>query len=173
MKKIDGRIKNLLGKEDLMKKLLAILLALVLGLSLIGCSELQMVEDVIEEISQLQEGNELPEDGEYTTKEDVALYLHLYGHLPENFITKKEAKALGWPGGDLTPYAPGKSIGGDHFGNYEGSLPEKEGRSYRECDIDTMNATRRGARRIIYSNDGLIYYTGDHYESFTLLYGEE
>lgn len=112
-------------------------------------------------------------DGVYTSKEDVALYLHTYGELPNNFITKKEAEALGWPGGDLRPYAPGKCIGGSHFGNYEGQLPEKDGRTYQECDIDTLDASRRGAKRIIYSNDGLIYYTGDHYETFELLYGEE
>ena len=85
----------------------------------------------------------------------------------------KEAQALGWPGGSLEPYAPGKCIGGSRFGNYEGLLPEKEGRTYTECDIDTLGAESRGAKRIVFSNDGLIYYTGDHYESFELLYGEE
>ena len=115
----------------------------------------------------------LPEDGSYTTKEDVALYIHQYGHLPSNFITKKEAEKLGWPGGSLEPYAPGKCIGGNRFGNYEGLLPEEDGRTYTECDIDTLGAEKRGAKRIVFSNDGLIYYTEDHYESFELLYGEE
>ena len=115
----------------------------------------------------------IAEDGVYTTKDDVALYLHTYGHLPSNFITKKEAKKLGWSGGSLEPYAPGKCIGGSHFGNYEGILPEKDGRSYTECDIDTLGADKRGAKRIVFSNDGLIYYTEDHYETFELLYGEE
>ena len=115
----------------------------------------------------------IPEDGSYTTKEDVALYIHTYGRLPDNFITKKEAEALGWPGGSLEPYAPGMCIGGNRFGNYEGLLPEKKGRTYTECDIDTLGAQKRGAKRIVFSNDGLIYYTGDHYESFELLYGEE
>ena len=115
----------------------------------------------------------IDEDGSYTSKEDVALYIHTYGHLPGNFITKKEAQALGWSGGSLEPYAPGKCIGGSHFGNYEGLLPEAEGRSYTECDIDTLGAGSRGAKRIVFSNDELIYYTGDHYESFELLYGEE
>ena len=113
------------------------------------------------------------EDGVYTTKDDVALYLHTYGHLPSNFITKKEAEKLGWSGGSLEPYAPGKCIGGSHFGNYEGILPKKDGRSYTECDIDTLGADKRGAKRIVFSNDGLIYYTEDHYETFELLYGEE
>ncbi|MBQ9492329.1 MAG: ribonuclease [Oscillibacter sp.] len=113
--------------------------------------------------------SELPEEGSYTTKEDVALYLHLYGRLPGNFITKKQAQALGWSGGSLEAYAPGKCIGGDRFGNYEGLLPS--GRSYQECDINTLGAKSRGAERLVFSGDGLIYYTGDHYNTFTLLYG--
>lgn len=115
----------------------------------------------------------LDEGGEYTSAEDVALYLHLYAHLPQNFITKKDARALGWNGGGLDDYADGKCIGGDRFGNYEGLLPDAPGREYHECDIDTLHAASRGATRIVYSNDGLIYYTEDHYESFILLYGEE
>lgn len=114
---------------------------------------------------------ELPDpDGSYTSCEDVALFLETYGELPDNFITKKEARALGWEGGSLEPYAPGKCIGGDKFGNYEGLLPKEDNRTYKECDIDTLGADSRGAKRIVYSNDGLIYYTEDHYESFTLLY---
>lgn len=115
----------------------------------------------------------LDEGGEYTSAEDVALYLHLYAHLPQNFITKKDARALGWNGGGLDDYADGKCIGDDRFGNYEGLLPDAPGREYHECDIDTLHAVSRGAKRIVYSNDGLIYYTEDHYESFILLYGEE
>ena len=110
------------------------------------------------------------EDGVYTTASDVAAYINAYGHLPSNFITKKEAGALGWEGGSLEPYAPGKCIGGDYFGNYEGLLPEAAGREYHECDIDTLGKSKRGSKRIIYSNDGLIYYTEDHYASFTRLY---
>ena len=112
-------------------------------------------------------------DGAYTTKEDVALYIYTYGCLPNNFITKSEAQDLGWEGGSLEPYAPGMCIGGNRFGNYEGLLPEADGRTYTECDIDTLGADKRGAKRIVFSNDGLIYYTEDHYESFELLYGEE
>ena len=115
----------------------------------------------------------LPENGTYTAKEDVALYIHTYGHLPDNFITKKEAQELGWPGGSLEPYAPGMCIGGNRFGNYEGLLPEAQGRTYTECDIDTLGSKSRGAKRIVFSTDGLIYYTEDHYESFELLYGDE
>ncbi len=113
----------------------------------------------------------IDENGSYTSKEDVALYIHTYGHLPSNFITKSEARELGWDGGSVEDYAPGCSIGGDRFGNYEGILPE--GKKYTECDIDTLGRSSRGARRIVFSNDGCIYYTDDHYETFELLYGEE
>ena len=109
-------------------------------------------------------------DGSYTSKEDVALYIHTYGCLPNNFMTKAEARKLGWEGGGLDDYAYGMCIGGDRFGNYEGLLPED--REYRECDIGTLHKNKRGSKRIVFSDDGLIYYTDDHYESFELLYGE-
>lgn len=115
----------------------------------------------------------LDEDGYYTSQDDVATYLIEYETLPDNFITKKEAKELGWTGGSLEPYGENMCIGGDYFGNYEGLLPDIDGRTYYECDIDTMGAKKRGAKRIIYSDDGQIYYTDDHYESFTLIYGTD
>ena len=118
-------------------------------------------------------GVEVTEDGHYDGKYEVAAYLIIYGHLPENYITKKEAEALGWSGGSVEKYAPGYCIGGDYFGNYEGILPKKNGRTYSECDIDTLDYKNRGSRRLIYSNDGLIYYTGDHYETFELIWGTE
>lgn len=104
----------------------------------------------------------------YTTPEDVAEYIYLYGELPENFITKKDARELGWESseGNLWEVAPGMSIGGDYFGNYEGLLPEGE---YWECDVN-YDGGYRGAERIIFSEDGSVYYTDDHYESFTQLY---
>lgn len=130
----------------------------------------------LEEIAPPSEsGNQadISEDGEYTSCEEVALYIHQFGHLPGNYITKEKAKDLGWvsSAGNLWKVAPGKSIGGDYFGNYEGSLPKKKGRKYYECDID-FDGKYRNAKRILFSNDGLIYYTDDHYETFTLLYGE-
>lgn len=109
----------------------------------------------------------IDENGSYTSKEDVALYIHIYGRLPSNFITKKEARKLGWEGGSVERYAPGKCIGGSHYGNYEGLLPEG---NYKECDIDTLGKKSRGAKRLVYSDDGRIYYTEDHFESFTQLY---
>ena len=111
------------------------------------------------------------EDGTYTGKEEVAAYIHEFGHLPDNYITKREAEDLGWVSreGNLWEVAPGKSIGGSKFGNYEGLLPEASGRKYYECDID-FDGTYRNAKRIIYSDDGLIFYTEDHYETFEQLY---
>lgn len=114
---------------------------------------------------------DLDEHGSYYSKDDMALFIYTYGHLPDNCITKSDAKKLGWSGGSLEPFAPGKTIGGDKFSNYEKLLPTKKGRQYYECDIDTMGAKKRGAKRIVFSNDGLIYYTEDHYDSFELLYG--
>ena len=122
------------------------------------------------ETSPAQEDAVIDENGHYTTKEDVSLYIYTYDCLPENFMTKAEARALGWEGGGLEESAPGMCIGGDRFGNYEGLLPED--RDYTECDIDTLGKDSRGAKRIVFSEDGLIYYTEDHYESFELLYGE-
>lgn len=114
----------------------------------------------------------IAEDGWYYSKEDVSLYLHTYGRLPSNFLTKDQARALGWKSGSVERYKAGAAIGGDRFGNREGLLPNAAGRQYYECDIDTNGQSSRGAKRIVFSNDGLIYYTDDHYRSFTLLYGE-
>lgn len=107
------------------------------------------------------------EDGQYTDKEHVAEYLRQFRHLPDNYITKNEAQRLGWVAsyGNLRKVAPGKSIGGDRFGNYEGQLPSKRGRTWYECDID-FDGTYRNEKRILYSSDGLIYYTEDHYNTF-------
>ena len=156
--------------------LLAIVLVL-LGLFFgIPVEELDIVETypdatVVEEAPVFTEAEaSIDPDGSYTSKEDVALYIHTYGCLPANFMTKNEARDLGWEGGCLEEFAPGMCIGGDHFGNYEGLLPED--RDYTECDIDTLGKDSRGAKRIVFSEDGLIYYTDDHYESFELLYGE-
>ena len=169
-----------------MKKKLTPVLALILvalsvffgmpgGEEPIATAPAAIQETVLTEPAQLPETTEETEAyidpyGSYTTKEDVALYIHLYGELPMNFMTKKHARDLGWDGGSLEPVAPGMCIGGDHFGNYEGLLPED--REYTECDIDTRGASSRGAKRIVFSEDVLIYYTEDHYESFELLYGE-
>lgn len=111
---------------------------------------------------------------EYSDKDHVAAYLHAFKELPPNYITKNEAQALGWDSrqGNLWKVAPGKSIGGDRFGNYEGQLPDKKGRKYFECDID-FDGGYRGEKRIIFSSDGLIFYTEDHYTTFEEITFEE
>ena len=110
---------------------------------------------------------DVEEGGRYDTMEEVAIYLTFFDELPENYITKKEAQALGWDNrkGNLWKVADGCSIGGDRFGNYEGLLPDAKGRRWTECDIGFDGGYRNG-RRIVFSNDGLIYYTADHYQSF-------
>ena len=131
---------------------------------------------VIDNDKQRVDGLSVDENGEYTTKDEVALYIYKYHKLPKNYITKKEAKKLGWNSsknyvGDV---AKGKSIGGDRFGNNEKHLPVVKGRKYIECDID-YKGKKRNAKRIIYADDfdesiGFIYYTDDHYNTFEKLY---
>lgn len=144
------------------KKWTALLMALLLFVFCGGCG------------GTTEQGGEsqaytIEEDGYYTTPEDVALYLYTYGDLPDNFITKKEAEKLGWDSkkGNLWEVADGMSIGGDKFGNYEGILPEED--TYHECDVN-YEGGYRGSERIVYSEDGDIYYTADHYETFEQLY---
>lgn len=121
---------------------------------------------------------DVSEDGEYDTKDEVCAYLVQYHELPSNYMTKKEARKLGWEGGALNRLIDGMCIGGDYYGNYEGVLPDIKGREYHECDIDTLSGSSRGPKRIVYSGDDdneewNIYYTDDHYETFTLLWGDD
>ena len=151
----------------LTKKILALLLTLVLSLGMFtACAP-------TDSASSGDSQPAIAEDGSYSSKDEVALYIHTYGHLPENYITKDEAYDLGWKSeGTLDEVAPGMSIGGDYYGNYEGVLPDEPGREYHECDIDYESGNRNG-KRIVYSNDGNIYYTEDHYNSFEHLYGDD
>ena len=160
------------------KQLLSIIgIILVLALSFFGFGEetAQPTESngsTSPAVIDTQPSPSLDEDGQYNSKEDVALYIHLYGHLPENYITKSECEDLGYAPSDAEDAVKDGAIGGDRFGNREGLLPKKSGRTWTECDIDTWGKSSRGAKRIVFSNDGLVYYTHDHYESFELLYGE-
>lgn len=105
------------------------------------------------------------EDGEYCTVDEVAAYIKEFHKLPSNYITKDEAKKLGWHGGPLKKYALGKSIGGDTFTNRQHILPDSDSK-YIECDINA-NGTSRGAERIVYNTgDFKVYYTNDHYNTF-------
>ncbi|KIR03379.1 hypothetical protein P261_02194 [Lachnospiraceae bacterium TWA4] len=105
----------------------------------------------------------------YTSPQEVAAYIHIYGKLPKNFITKREAQSLGWSSskGNLAEIAPGKSIGGDRFGNYEELLPSNT--KYTECDVNYTGGYRQ-AERIIFGKNGSIYYTKDHYKTFIQIY---
>ncbi|MCH5200101.1 MAG: ribonuclease [Oscillospiraceae bacterium] len=139
--------------------------------------EASQSEEVFDDTGSSQDTETLPEDkpnddlptyGEYYYDlTNVVLYIEVYGELPPNYITKSKARELGWEGGSVENYKPGAAIGGDRFGNYEGLLPEAPGRSYTECDIDTNGYGSRGSRRLVFSNDGLYFYTSDHYESFS------
>jgi ribonuclease T1 len=160
-----------------LKKCAAIFLALVMLLGILtGCGSPQAASAPAGQTASQSAETKAPaidKNGAYTSKEDVALYIHTYGRLPENYISKAQAKQLGWQTkGSLDQVAPGKSIGGDRFGNYEGVLPEVKGRTYHECDIDYSGGSRN-AKRIVYSDDGNIYYTEDHYKTFEHLYGDD
>lgn len=113
-------------------------------------------------------------DAAKTTLKDVSKAYFKEGKLPDNFITKENAKALGWDPakGNLAEVAPGKSIGGDIFSNRPVKgvrpLPDAPGRVWYEADLNYQGGYR-GSERLIYSNDGLIYYSGDHYKTFQML----
>ncbi len=112
----------------------------------------------------------VPVEGEYYYDlENVVLYLYYYDELPDNYITKKEARSLGWEGGTPERYLEGSAIGGDSFGNREGLLPEGK---YTECDLYTLGKDERGAERLVFTDDEY-YYTGDHYASFTQIWVED
>ena len=165
-----------------MKKILC-LLAVLLALTLCSCSQ-ESVDTILDLAEALfVETEEYPTEpapdadepaqtapqtvayGEYYYDvENVVLYLDTYGELPENYITKEEARDLGWEGGSVEVYQDGAAIGGDYFGNYEGLLPAG---NWVECDIDTEDENSRGAKRLVFNlDDGLYYFTDDHYESF-------
>lgn len=144
-------------------------LLLVLLLLLTSCFSKKAQVEAVDPKDSTEQEESIIKDQETggTSKEQVAAYIHKHGKLPDYYITKKEAAKLGWEAskGNLWEVAPGKSIGGDTFGNREGLLPDKKGRKWFECDIDYQGG-RRGPKRIVFSNDGLIYYTSDHYKTF-------
>lgn len=108
--------------------------------------------------------NAISKNGAYCDVVQVALYLHTYGTLPPNYIDKATARGLGWEKESLEPYAPGMCIGGDQYNNRDGMLPTD---LWHECDIDTLGASARGQKRIVYNSACTkIYYTEDHYHSF-------
>ena len=146
---------------------LVLVAALALGMAACSSSASQTGGGSSSDVS----ASGVAEDGTYTSKDEVALYIHTYGHLPSNFISKTKAKKAGWVSseGNLDEVCPGKSIGGSTFYNDDGLLPDADGRSWKECDINYTGGFR-GSERIVFSNDGLIYYTNDHYQTFEQLY---
>lgn len=161
-----------------MKRLSSLFLSLMLLFSLTGCADEYAVIYATTGSSSLSQSAgtastetddtvSVQEGAYYYDLENVVLYLDAYGELPDNYITKKEAQELGWQGGSVEKYLEGAAIGGDRFGNREGLLPKESGRSYTECDLNTNGADSRGAKRLVFSNDGLYFHTEDHYETFT------
>ena len=157
-----------------MKRILALFAVLMsLAVFFTGCSSQSASKKQVgapQQASQTTSAVVVEENGTYTDKDHVALYIHKFGKLPKNYITKNDAKHLGWKEeGTLDKVAPGKSIGGDHFGNFEHQVPDKKGRHWKECDIDYVKGNR-GPKRIVFSDDGLVYYSGSHYRDFVKLY---
>lgn len=150
------------------KKILALLFIVIIGIGYIFISNYDLInQEVIVDVV-------VNEDGYYTSKDEVALYINIYDKLPKNYITKTEAAKLGYKPSEknLWDVTDKKSIGGDRFFNREKLLRDKKDRIYFEADIDYTGGYRN-SKRIVFSNDGLIYYTEDHYDSFILLYGDE
>ncbi|WP_052020218.1 ribonuclease domain-containing protein [Paenibacillus pini] len=151
------------------RSLLAAMIVM-LAIMLTGCGTLDVGPSSTKNpfsSTSISEGQKRPQPPLISFK-DVSDYIRKHQKLPDNFITKKEAEQLGWVAaqGNLNTVAPGKSIGGDRFGNREGLLPKAKNRIWYEADINYKKGSR-GADRILYSNDGLIYKTTDHYKSFT------
>ncbi|SEI80324.1 ribonuclease [Alkalibacterium gilvum] len=162
-----------------MDKRLLLLFTILSTLPLAACEAIEpaldeIVEENLSKTTDEIRNDTIEEDGYYSTPEDVALYLHTYDELPNNYLTKDEARELGWKAseGNLWEVTEEMLIGGDYFGNREGLLPEEDGRDYFEADVN-YDGGYRGAERLVYSNDGLIYYTDDHYDSFQQLFGED
>ena len=148
------------------KRIVALLLALLLALTNL-CALAEVLVDGDAAITE----DLLVEYGyDYSTPDEVALYLHAFEELPPNYVTKSEARDYGWDSsaGNLWEVLPGCSIGGDRFGNREGQLPKG---NWYECDVN-YEGGYRNSERLLFSDDGMIYYTGDHYASFELLYEE-
>ena len=166
------------GRKKLIRfsKLFAVLLAAVLLLCACSANAVETAKrkkntaaPAVTETPAVAEPTAEP--GPLDEAQRIADYIFEHGELPDNFITKKEAQALGWDKyvNKVSDVAPGKSIGGDYFGNYEKQLPVVQGRKYYEADCYYFGGDRN-EYRIIYSNDGHVWFTGDHYQTFTELF---
>ena len=158
------------------KRFLALLLALLLTLvSLTALAKPLLNDDEIlvdTDEWTATDGYSYVEYGEaFSDPYDVALYLHCFEELPPNFITKKDAQSLGWVSreGNLWDVAYGMSIGGDRFYTREDQIPEIVKQKCWECDVN-YEGGYRADERLVFSNDGRVYYTNNHYKTFTQLY---
>ena len=159
-------------KKPQSKRLLTILAALIVALLAgMGIIDLPGEDAAPAALPTAAVQAQTVQSGPIIEPQAIADYLFEHGELPENFITKAEAKKLGWDSAknDVSDVAPGYSIGGDRFGNYEGLLPDKDGRTWYEADC-YYTGGNRNACRIVFSSDGLVYYTDDHYATFTQLF---
>ena len=162
-------------------KTLKISLAFLFAAFLVACSTPTVSDDESEEIEQTSSSDiskksiyeAVEESGLYTTKDSVAAYLCKFDKLPSNYVGKNEGKSLyesktgnSFSKWNFNPWTTiGVMIGGDVFENREGLLPNG---SYREADVN-YSAKNRGTKRLIYQSDCIIYYTADHYETFSKL----
>lgn len=144
---------------------IGLVLVLSVAISICGCGS-SGSDETADKTTTTEAAYQIDENGTYDSKDDVAEYILAYDRLPSNYMTKKEARSLGWESGSVEKFSPGSCIGGDRFGNYEGNLPPGE---YIECDIDTLGEDSRGAKRLVFSDEA-IYYTEDHYGSFEKVY---
>jgi hypothetical protein len=103
----------------------------------------------------------------YLGIEGADAYLADFGFLPEYYISKKQAQKSGWQNwkGNLDEVLPGKMIGGDIYKNKDGKLPQSPGRVWYEADIN-YEGGYRNSQRILYSSDGLMFVSYDHYKTF-------
>ena len=149
-----------------------VLIAVALAFCLGACSQAYVPESSSSPQTQVATASAtVVESGQYSDKDSVALYVHKFGHLPSNYISKTKARKAGWDSneGNLWDVLPGMSIGGSEYYNDDGQLPDAPGRRWTECDIG-YEGGYRNAERLVFSNDGLIYYTDDHYNTFEQLY---
>ena len=122
----------------------------------------------VDSLSQAEEFAYKDKSIDDLTEEKLVIdYLKKHHKLPHYYIIKKEAKKQGWEpsSGNLCDVLPGRAIGGDKFSNREKKLPSRNGRIYYEADVN-YDCGHRDADRLVYSNDGLIFLTHDHYKTF-------
>jgi len=168
-------IHNLMYISSMKKVPLKIFLASSFTALFVACTAtgdaVRSDEDNSSTISRLSIYDAVEESGLYTTKDSVAAYLCKFDKLPANYVGKDKGIALyesktgnAFSKWNFNPWTTiNVMIGGDKFSNNEGLLPEG---SYHEADVD-YSAKNRGTKRLVYQPDCVIYYTADHYETFT------